>query len=295
MHSDNARGAFFMMVATASFVVSDTIMKLLNDAVPMFQVLFLRGIMVSAILGLLAMRAGALRVALSGRDRRLVVQRTAADMVATWFFLQALYNMPIANMTAIFQSVPLTITLGAALFLGEKVGWRRMVAIGFGFAGVLLIVRPASEGFDLYSIYALCAIAAVTLRDLTTRQMARHVPTEIVALLNALGVMGMGAIGCLFLPWTPTALPVLLMMVATAVLVVAGYLLSVLAVRTGELSVVAPLRYTGLVWALLIGLFVFGEWPDGLTLLGAALIVGMGLFTFYRERQIKAAKARAAR
>jgi S-adenosylmethionine uptake transporter len=240
----------------------------------------------------MAWRMGAFRVALSVRDRRLVLVRALADTASTWFFLQALYHMPIANLTAIMQALPLTVTLGAALFLAEPVGWRRLLAIGVGFAGVLMIAQPGPSGFGLHAVYALICVFLVTARDLLTRGMSRSVPSLVVALANAVLVTLFGLAGSLSEPLTLPDLPRLGLILGTALCIVAGYLLTVMAVRTGELAVVTPYRYTALVWALVLGFLVFGEWPDWVTATGAGLIVGSGLFTLYRQR-VAARKARA--
>jgi len=286
MPSDNTRGALLMLIGMAAFTLSDAIMKLLSAEVPLFQTLFWRGIAVSLVLALMAWRMGAFRVALSGTDRRMVLVRAAADTASTWFFLQALYNMPLANLTAIMQALPLTVTLGAALFLREPLGWRRLVAIGVGFVGVLLIVRPDAEGFDRHALYALLCVALVTARDLLTRGMGRSIPSLMVALANAVMVTLFGLIGSTTEGFALPGPHALALLSGTALCIVAGYLMTVMAVRTGELAVVTPFRYTGLVWALVLGLVLLGEWPDGITILGAALIVATGLFTLYRQRVI---------
>ena len=292
MLSDNARGAVLMMAGMAAFTLSDSIMKLLGPQMPLFQTLAWRGLGVSVVLALMAWRAGAFRVALTPGDRRLVLLRTLADTASTWFFLQALYHMPLANLTAIMQALPLTVTLGAALFLSERVGWRRLLAIAVGFLGVLLIVRPDAGGFDLYALFALLCVLLVTARDLLTRRMSRAVPSLTVALANAVAVMLFGVAGSMTEVFTPPQGTTALLLLGTSVFIVAGYLLTVMAVRTGELAVVTPFRYTGLIWALVLGLVLFGEWPDPLTQLGAALIVATGLFTFYRQ-QVTARRSRA--
>lgn len=292
MHSENTRGALLMMAGMAAFTSSDAIMKALGQSFPLFQTLAWRGVLVSAILAVMAWRMGAFRVALSARDRRLVAVRALADTASTWFFLQALYHMPIANLTAIMQALPLTLTLGAALFLAEPVGWRRLVAIGVGFVGVLMIAQPGPSGFGLHAVYALICVLLVTARDLLTRGMGRSVPSLVVALANAVLVTLFGLAGSLSEPLTLPDLPRLGLILGTALCIVAGYLLTVMAVRTGELAVVTPYRYTALVWALVLGFLAFGEWPDWVTATGAGLIVGSGLFTLYRQR-VAARKARA--
>ncbi|WP_323019249.1 DMT family transporter [Pararhodobacter sp.] len=291
MLTDNARGALLMVVGMASFTLSDAIMKLLSTELPMFQTLVWRGLGVSLVLVVLAWRKGAFRVTIARGDRWLVLVRTLADTGATWFFLQALYHTPIANLTAIMQALPLTVTLGATLFLGEKVGWRRMTAIAVGFLGVLLIVRPEAGGFDRYAVYALVCIGFVTTRDLLTRRMSRSVPSLTIALANAVGVMLFGLAGSTTESFVLPSGTAALLLLGTSAFIVGGYVLTVSAVRTGELGFVTPFRYTGLIWALVLGFALFAEWPDTLTQLGAALVVGTGLFTFYRER----ASARRAR
>ncbi|PTX00666.1 DMT family transporter [Pararhodobacter aggregans] len=291
MLTDNARGALLMVAGMASFTLSDAIMKLLSSQLPMFQTLVWRGLGVSLVLVVLAWRKGAFRVAIARGDRWLVLVRTLADTGATWFFLQALYHTPIANLTAIMQALPLTVTLGAALFLGETVGWRRMTAIAVGFLGVLLIVRPEAGGFDRYAVYALVCIGFVTTRDLLTRRMSRSVPSLTIALANAVGVMLFGLAGSATESFVLPSGTAALLLLGTSAFIVGGYVLTVSAVRTGELGFVTPFRYTGLIWALVLGFALFAEWPDTLTQLGAGLVVGTGLFTFYRER----ASARRAR
>lgn len=286
MLSDNARGALFMTVSMAAFVANDTVMKLVFEDLPLFQSIFLRGVLTTLTFALIAWRLGALRLPELNGDRRLIAIRVFAECGATFFFLTALYNMPLATLTAILQAAPLTITLAGALFLREPVGWRRLLAIGVGFAGVLLIVRPGPAGIDLYAIYALVAVGFVTLRDLVTRRMPRTVPSMLVALATAGGVTVFAALGTLAEDWVRPVATNWAYLGSAVVFVLGGYLFSIMAMRVGELGVVSPFRYTGLVWALILGLVVFGDWPDHLTKLGAALIVGTGLFTLYREHRM---------
>lgn len=282
----NARGAALMMGAMAAFVISDSVMKLLSRELALFQILLLRGVIVTVAFYVLARWRGVLDVRLGARDRWLILLRVLAELGATWTFLTALFHMPLANLTAILQALPLTITLAGALLFGEAVGWRRLLAISIGFVGVLLIVRPGTEGFDYYAILALISVACVTLRDLATRRMSEAVPSMTVALATAVGVTLFAAAGALTEDWgPPSALGWGLLWVSAGLLVV-GYLLSIMTMRVGDLAVVTPFRYTGLVWALVLGFVIFGDWPDALTLLGAGLIVATGIYTLYRERRL---------
>jgi S-adenosylmethionine uptake transporter len=293
--SDNARGALLMMAAMAAFTINDAFMKSLADAMPLFQALLLRGVATTVFLFALALGAGALRFRLSAADWGRIGLRTIGEIGAAWFFITALFNMPIANVTAILQALPLTITLAGALFLGEAVGWRRMTAIAVGFLGVLLIVRPGPEGFNIYALLAVASVACVTLRDLATRGISREVPSLTVALVGSAGVTLFGAAGCLTGDWAPVTPAAALHLSGAIAFVILGYVFSVMVMRVGDIGFVAPFRYTSLLWALVLGLVFFGDWPDALTLLGAAIVASTGLFTLWRERRVRRRADVAAR
>ncbi len=251
---------------------------------PLVQALFLRGLLTVAVLGALAWRAGALRPPRAPADRLWLAARTAGEVGAAVFFVTALFHMPLANVTAILQALPLTVTAAGALLLGERVGPRRWAAVAVGLVGVLLIVRPGTEGFDAYSLSALASVLFVTLRDVATRRMGRTVPSLTVALTAALGVTALAGAALPGVEWVPVSPAAGALLAGSAVFIVAAYLLSVAVMRAGEVSATAPFRYTGLLWALIAGLVAFGDWPRPLTLAGAAIVVGAGLFTLRRER-----------
>ncbi len=291
--SDNSRGAALMMASMAAFTLNDTFMKAASDELPLFQALTLRGLATSVLLLLVARAMGGLRLRVPRREWRLIAFRTLAEIAAAYFFISALFNMPIANATAILQALPLTVTLAGALFLGEAVGWRRLSAIFAGFLGVMLIVRPGSDGFTIFSVYALIAVVLVTFRDLVTRRLDKAVPSMTVALCAAAGVTLFGAVGSLGGTWAPLSPLAAGQLSAAAVMIIGGYLFGVMAMRVGEIAVVSPFRYTSLLWALVLGLFALGEWPDAISLLGGGIVVATGIYTFYRERQASRAAATA--
>ena len=195
--------------------------------------------------------------------------------------------MPLANATAILQLLPLTVALGGLLFFQEVIGWRRALAIAIGFGGMFLIVRPGIEGFNHYSFYALIAVGFVTLRDLVTRKIDREVPSLMVTFFNALSICLYSSLAMFWVEWVPVGSTNAAYLITAAFLVSAAYLLSVLVMRQGEVSFVAPFRYTGLIWALVLGWIFFDHWPDMLTLIGAGVIVISGLFTMWRETKTK--------
>ncbi|MFU8778351.1 MAG: DMT family transporter [Roseovarius sp.] len=284
--SDNLTGALLMMGSMAAFTLNDAMIKGLAGQVPLFQVMFLRGVVTTILVALIAWKMGALKRHLPREDWGPVFWRMVGEIGSAYFFVTALYNMPLANISAIMQALPLTLTLAAALFFREPVGWKRMAAIMAGFIGVMLIVRPGTEGFNIYSVYGLAAVAFVTLRDLATRRLSRDVPSMLVTLFNSFFIMAFFGLGSLTGEWVALDGRAALLICGAAVMIIGGYLFSIMVMRVGEISFVAPFRYTSLIWALLLGWLVFGDWPQTLTLVGAAIVVASGLFTLYREAQI---------
>ena len=283
--SPNLQGAAWMSAAMLAFTLNDTFMKGLAGELPLFQAIFLRGVGVCAVLLPVCWWLGKLRRP-RGRDALFVGLRTAGEIGAAYFFISALFRMPLANATAILQALPLTVTLAGALFLGERVGWRRWTAIGVGFAGVLLMIRPGAEGFDRWSLYVVAAVACVTLRDVATRRISRAVPSLGVACAAAAGVTLWAGLMTLGQDWRPVSAEAAAGLAKAVAAIMGAYVFSVMTMRVGEVSFVAPFRYTGLLWALLLGLWAFGDWPDGATLAGAAIVVASGLYTLFRERAV---------
>jgi drug/metabolite transporter (DMT)-like permease len=292
--SDNMRGAALMTGAMTAFTFNDAFMKSLGDAVPLFQAILIRGIGATLFLGMLTTYMGQMRLNASRRDWTLMVVRALAEIAGTYFFLTALFHMPFANLAAIMQSLPLTVTLVGAAFLGESVGWKRMAAILVGFLGVLLIVKPGPDGFTIDAVYGLATVGCVTVRDIVSRMMSPSTPSLLVASVSAFGVTLFAAIGSNFVEWQPVTGHVAFHLGGAMLFLIFGYLFSVAAVRVGDLGFVAPFRYTGLVVALVVGVVVFNTFPDPVTLVGAAIVVATGFFTLYRERVTRRAAATAA-
>ncbi|WP_299592002.1 DMT family transporter [uncultured Tateyamaria sp.] len=284
--SPNTIGAFLMMASMASFTINDTLIKLTDGHVPLMQLLVIRGILSSLLIASLARWLGAIHFRIGARNWALIAVRSLAEVGAAYFFITALLNMPLANVTAILQVLPLTVAMGAALFLREPIGWRRMSAILLGFMGMLLIVRPGADGFSLWSAYALIAVLCVTVRDLATRRLSPDVPSMTVTWVAALTVTAFAGVASTATEWVPIDMRLALLIGGASVFIIGGYFFSVQVMRVGEISFIAPFRYTGLVWALVLGWLVFGDWPSSLTLVGAAIVVATGLFTLYRERGV---------
>ncbi|GAB4388881.1 DMT family transporter [Albidovulum sp.] len=284
--SDNLRGAILMTLAMLAFTANDACMKIVTRDLPLFEVVLARGVLTSLLLLALARHLGGIRLRLPIRERRLIGLRTLGEVLATVTFLAALRQMPLANISAIMQILPLAVTLAAALILREPVGWRRMLAILAGFAGVMLIVRPGGAGFNGWSLVALLSVACVVLRDLSTRQLGAAVTSVTVALSAAVSVTVVAALAAPFQGFAPIAPAQAGLIALAALLLVGGHLFIVMAMRVGEVALVAPFRYAALVFAILLGWLVFGDLPGALTLIGAAVVVGAGLYAFWRERRL---------
>jgi drug/metabolite transporter (DMT)-like permease len=287
--SENIRGALLMSACMAGFVLNDAMVKTVSGHLNLYQVMFLRGIFASLFIGLLAWRQKALFVRLSWPDWKVLILRTVGEVGGTLCFLTALFNMPIANATAILQALPLVITVGAALFLGHTVGWRRYLAVLIGFSGVLIIVRPGADGFTEYAYWAIVSVLFITLRDLVTSKLSARAPSLFIALVAALSIMTVGAVMSQALPWQPVRQSDLLYLAAAALFLMFGYLFAIMAMRVGEIAFISPFRYTVLLWAILLGIVLFDEIPDSWTMVGSTIVIAMGLYTFHRERRSRKA------
>lgn len=282
--SPNLRGALFMTFTMGTFTLNDACVKLLAETVPLFQVVFLRGVIVTIMLAVFVQMTTGLRFAMPPRDRKLVALRTVAEVAAMATFLLALTNMAIANATAILAALPLMVTLGAALIFGDTVGWRRWSAIGVGFVGVMMIVQPGTDGFNGWSLLALASVVIITGRELLTRAFSPAVPTMTVAVLTASAVGLFGGLASLASPWVALTLREIGLLLAASGFIVGGYVTSIAVMRMGDVGFVSPFRYTSLVFALVLGLVVFDEFPNTLALAGVTIVVATGIYTLFRER-----------
>jgi drug/metabolite transporter (DMT)-like permease len=290
LQNANARGILAMNVAMCAFVVNDSLVKALTAGLPLGEIMFARGLVATTGLVALCLWTGDF-VAWPRLANRMVAFRLVGEIGATLFFLTGLMRLPIGITSAIFQVTPLAVAAGAAIFLGERVGWRRWTAILVGFAGVMIIIRPGPEGFDTSALLILGSVGFVVLRDLATARMPPTIPTFLAALSTSVVVTVVALLLIPFEPalsrqpvWRPITLAEFGLVAGAGVSLLVGYVLLTVAMRTGEMATVAPFRYSLLIWAFLIGIVFFGERPDALTLVGAAIVVGTGLYTVQRER-----------
>jgi len=287
--SDNLVGILFMLGAMAMFAVEDAFIKKLSVGMGTGQILLILGVGGFAIFAFIAKRQGA-QVFSSDIWLKPVLLRNFGEIIGTSGYVLAVVLTPLSSASAILQATPLAVALGAALFLGQAVGWRRWVAIGVGFTGVLIVIRPGLDGFQPASLFAVQGVIGLSIRDLATRAMPPRVSSMVLSAYGFGVVIPAGLVMMLF--EGPLVVPGAVQsayIVAALIVGPVGYYMIVAAMRVGEVAVVTPYRYVRLVFAMMIGVLAFGEVLDFFTLLGASIIIGSGLFTIYRERM--AAKA----
>lgn len=282
---NNLRAIALMIISMGMFALEDMAIKKASVDLGIGQIIFMLG--ASGAVFFVAWSA------LTGQrlfDKRLLepwlLARTMGEVIGTFGFVSALALMSLSNASAILQATPLVVTMGAALFLGEPVGWRRWSAVIVGFVGVLLIIQPGMAGFSVYSGFALIGVVGLAIRDVATRQVQVNISTQTIASMAYVAIAMpsffwmMGTTG-----WRPVVGDAALWMTFAIVIGVVAYFVITTAVRLGEISVIAPFRYSRLLFALVVGYAAFGEVPDLLMIIGSILVVGSGVYAIYRERK----------
>jgi drug/metabolite transporter (DMT)-like permease len=283
MPTGNIRGIIAMCFAMALFILNDIFVKLAAATWPVHQILIMRGAMASALVFgfiLWARQLGQLKEIL----HPLVIVRGVVESIVAYAFITALITMPLADVTSILMISPLLITAAGAFFFGEDVRWRRWMAIGIGFAGMLLVVRPGGADFSFATILAILSAFGVAGRDLLTRAMPSTIPSLLVTLSSTVAVMLAGLGIALFQPLVAYNSDGMFYCTLAAVTVASGNYATVMAFRNVEVSVVAPYRYTLIIWAVLGGYIVFGDGPAPIAWLGIFMIIASGIYTIHREK-----------
>jgi len=276
-----------MILAMAGFAFEDLFIKLLSTYFPISEVIIILGFTGTFIFFIIALLQNAPIIHKDLLNKHVII-RTICELLGAVFFVTAIALTPLSSATAILQIAPLLVTIGAVIFFKEKVGWRRWTAVFIGFIGVLLIVRPGFEGFMPASIFAILGSVFLAARDLATRAMQVKLPSVTIALY---AFIAFGISGILIIPFNspmvlPTSNQIIYFIGASAFGVIAYYSLVIYS-RIGEMSVISPFRYSRIVFAMLLAIIILDENPDGLTLIGASIVVASGLYTFVRETVLK--------
>lgn len=279
----NRIGILWMVLAMTCFIANDALVKTVLARIPSAQMIVVRGCMAIALIMLVAWRMGAL-VRVSELFRGWVGVRAGCEGVGTFLYLAALYHLPLANATAIYMSSPLFIGILALFFLRERVDARRWVAIGLGFLGVMLVIQPQAEGFNLYAWLCLLSTLVYAGRDLLTRKIPVGTPSIVVTLATAAVVVGMAVVVLLFEGWTPMLWSDVGLLALAAGCLSTAYYSVIASVRRGEVSVVAPFRYVGLLWAVVLGYLIWGDVPNPLAWAGIGLLLCAGLYMISQQR-----------
>jgi drug/metabolite transporter (DMT)-like permease len=280
--SNNQRGILAIVACMAAYTVNDVLVKQILLHYPAGETIFLRGCMSTVLLcaAMLAMgHARTLRTPVSAA----LAWRSVCDGLSTAGFIAALAHMQLANVAAVLQIAPLLITALSVVLFGERVGWRRWSAVGLGFAGALLVIKPVPSAFDIWAVVGAASALAAALREILTRRIGLRSPAIVVGLWGAVGITLLGLPFIAVEDWRMFERGDLLQLLVASVFVgVAIYLLAV-AFRDVDLSVIAPFRYSYLLTSAAGGFLVFAEVPDQLTVLGALMIVGSGIYALHRE------------
>jgi drug/metabolite transporter (DMT)-like permease len=283
---ENLRAILLMVGSMAGFAIEDMLIKYLALEMPTGQFLMLIGGGGGLIFALMAHRQGQ-QVLSADFLRPVIIIRNLGEVIGTLGFVTAIVLTPLSSASAILQATPLAVTLGAALFLNEAVGWRRWSAIGIGFCGVVLVIRPGMDGFQPASLFAVQGVIGLAMRDVATRAAPAKISSLVLsahgfAMLVPAGAVLLWISGGAVAP-SPTGYGLL---AAALIVGVNSYYALTLSMRLGDVAVVTPFRYVRMLFALIIGVTLFEEDPDLWTLTGAAIIILSGLYTFFRERHL---------
>ena len=275
--SENFRGALIMMICMSAFVLNDAFVRLAGESLPLAQILFIRGLITTVLLLAFAIYGGVFSLKVSKKDKWRIFFRSIAEALTAYFFLTAVMKMPFANVTAILQILPMTVTLAAAFVFKEKVGIIRISLILIGFLGVILIINPSANGFNLYAVYALVAVFLITIRDLITRKLSSEVSTLLPTVSASVGVLLFSLILLVNAPLQPLNTQNSLFILLASFFIVFGYYTAVLVMRSGEISFISPFRYTAILFALILGFIFFDEKPDITAFVGIVIVMLAGI------------------
>lgn len=271
-----------MVIASGLLTVQDAMVKWIAQSYPVGQVMTLRGVFVIAIVVLWAMarrRTNQLRVS----NWKLQLTRGTLMATSTFLFVTGLTLMPIADAIAIAFAGPVIATALAALLLGETIRWRRWTAIAMGFTGVVVMLRPTPDLIRVVAVVPLLAALVGAFRDIVTRKMGTGGESTLAIMLVSTAVVTFAGLFTIPFGWVPVNIADTGLFIASALLVGFAQALMIEALRLGEVGLVAPFKYTSLVWAVLLGLLVWGDLPDAWTWVGSILVVGSGIYIWHRE------------
>jgi drug/metabolite transporter (DMT)-like permease len=274
---NNREGILAMLAGAASIVVNDAIIKFASQSVPAFQLILVRAAFGTALLLAIGL---VLRMPLRGDHlvNGRVLARAGLDVLASVTFVIGIAHMQLANASAIYMATPLIIMVGAVLLFAERASARRWMAIVAGFSGVLLVVQPASAAFNAWSLLMLLSASFTAGRDLVTRSVSVEIPSLVMTLITLVLLIAFSAAWGTIAGWQPMTLQQLGMLALASVFMTSAFFFMTVAIRNGEMAVVAPFRYSTLIFSAILGYVIWGDIPNVLAWCGIALIVGAGIY-----------------
>lgn len=286
LSANNLRGILYMILGMACFTLGDAFVKLATQSLPLGEVMLVLGLGCALLFSGMMWFKGE-TTTFTAFFEKPVLLRNTGEVVGAISMFTALALTPLSTVTAVIQTAPLIMTLGAALFLGEKVGLHRLSAIIIGFIGVLIVIRPGFAGFDQYALFALLAVVGMSMRDIGARMARAGISTLLLSFYSAITLTATGAVMLMFsggikLPDINTTLQLLAMVIAAAL----GFIAVTQSVRIAEISVVSPFRYVRLLFGLTLGIIIFGEAIDGYTIAGSLVTIAAGIYIWVRERRL---------
>lgn len=281
--SAQIRGILLMISGSAVLTLSDAVTKWLTADLPVGQIMSVRVLFALMPILIFAWHAGGMHT-FRITNTRMQLVRAGCAVASAFFFVAGLAYLPLADCIAIAFSGPLFVTALAVPMLGEKVGWRRWSAVIVGFLGILVMLRPTGAGFHWAALLPLSAAAFGAFRDIITRQV-RLTASPVAVLAITMAAIGFAGLFTIPLGWESVDGMQLLLLALAGVLVGTAQYLVIHAFYVAEASLIIPYKYFSLIWATLFGFVIWGDVPDAGVMLGAALVVGSGLYIMHRETQ----------
>ena len=281
--SANLKSIMLMVIAMGCLTLTDMLIKIVSQTLPTGQVMIFYGVGALAVFwGLLRIKGESIQ--LSPLTNPAVIWRNVGDLIAMNSMFLALVYVPLSTIGAVIQAVPLIVTAAAALFLGEKVGLKRVSAIFIGFLGTLLIIQPGATTFDITATLVLIAAIGMALRDIATKLVRENFSTLLLSFYSCFLFIFSGSI-LLIIKGDPSVPGLENIFILTAMIVAGclGFFFMTEAVRLGDMSVVIPFRYTRLLFSMAAGILILGEQVNAIMLIGSALTILSGLYIWHRE------------
>jgi drug/metabolite transporter (DMT)-like permease len=281
--SANLKSIMLMVIAMGCLTLTDMLIKIVSQTLPTGQVMIFYGVGALVVFwGLLRIKGESIQ--LSPLTNPAVIWRNVGDLIAMNSMFLALVYVPLSTIGAVIQAVPLMVTAAAALFLGEKVGLKRVSAIFIGFLGTLLIIQPGATTFDITANLVLIAAIGMALRDIATKLVRENFSTLLLSFYSCFLFIFSGSI-LLIIKGDPTVPSSEHIFILTAMIVAGclGFFFMTEAVRLGDMSVVIPFRYTRLLFSMAAGILILGEQVNAIMLIGSALTILSGLYIWHRE------------